>query len=130
MLWMHCSLFSVCYGLPVEWEAWNGCKGLHTTDKPQSAPEVGIRMQSRGGQQPVVSAIAAGGNSSAFLTSTPDEFPAQSGPHLLDRCPPCSISCASLAAHAQCADCQEMGAALRMHAHRAPSQHHCQRPGW
>ena len=42
-------------------------------------------MQSRAGQQPVVSAIAAGGNSSAFLTSTPDEFTEQAGPQLYDR---------------------------------------------
>ena len=33
----------------------------------------------------MVSAIAAGGNSSAFLTSTPDEFPDQPGPQLLAR---------------------------------------------
>lgn len=44
-----------------------------------------IWVQSRGGQQPVVSAIAAGGNSSAFLTSTPDEFTEQAGPQLYDR---------------------------------------------
>ena len=42
-------------------------------------------IKSRAGQQQVVSAIAAGGNSRAFLTSTPDEFTEQAGPQLYDR---------------------------------------------
>ena len=34
---------------------------------------------------PVVSAVVAGGHSSAFLTSAPDEFPEPRGSQLLDR---------------------------------------------
>ena len=42
-------------------------------------------MQARGGRMPVVSAVVAGGHSSAFLTSAPDEFPEPRGSQLLDR---------------------------------------------
>jgi hypothetical protein len=51
--------------------------------------------QARGGRASIVSAIVAGGYSSAFLASAPDEFPEQRGHQLLDRCPskPLSLSC-------------------------------------
>ena len=42
-------------------------------------------LQERGGKGPVVSAVAAGGNSSAFLTRAPDEFPDGPGPQLWQR---------------------------------------------
>ncbi|KAK9909040.1 hypothetical protein WJX75_006403 [Coccomyxa subellipsoidea] len=61
-------------------------------DAPQPRNEITIPtqlrmpfLQARGGRAPVVSGVVAGGFSSAFLTSAPDEFPEPKQPHLLDR---------------------------------------------
>lgn len=55
-------------------------------------------MQERGGKGPVVSAVAAGGNSSAFLTRAPDEFPDGPGPQLWQRYH-CHRGCPGLISH-------------------------------
>lgn len=43
-------------------------------------------MQARNGKAPVVTAVAAGGHGSAFLTRAADEFPEPRHPQLLERC--------------------------------------------
>ena len=51
-------------------------------NKPHQTCQYNNAGQERGGKAPVVSAVAAGGNSSAFLTRAPDEFPDAPGPQV------------------------------------------------
>jgi hypothetical protein len=46
----------------------------------------GRGAQARNGKAPVVTAVAAGGHGSAFLTRAADEFPESCTPQLQERC--------------------------------------------
>ena len=60
----------------------------HTSAQPApDLQEAEIRLQAaRGGKAPVISAVVAGGCSSAFLTRAPDEIPNTSPPQLWEKC--------------------------------------------